>query len=126
LPPASEVAMIKVFLNATGGIANGRVIAIYTRRSDGGITLSMPHAVLKGYKALKPLMPFNYADESFAIINEDKRELLHWETAVLSKEGKGVIRFYNNDVTKSFRVIVTGFTNSGQPVYFEQLIPADQ
>jgi hypothetical protein len=126
LPPASEVAMIKVFRNATGGIANGRVIAIYTRRGDGGFVLSMPHAILMGYKAPRPLMPFNYADEVFAIINEDKRGLLHWETSLPLRDGVGVIRFYNNDVTKAFRVVVTGFTITGQPVYLEQVLSAKQ
>lgn len=126
LPSASEIAMIKVFRNATAGIANGRVIAIYTRRGDGGITLSMPHGVLKGYKSQKPVLPFDYRDEALNVIKEDKRELLYWETTLPSKEGQGIIRFYNSDLVKSFRVIVTGFTNSGQPVYLEKVLPGKQ
>lgn len=124
LPLASEVAMIKVFRNGEGAIANGNVIAIYTRSGGGSNMLSMPHAILKGYKTQKPLVPFNYADESFGIINEDRRALLYWETVLPTNNGKGVIRFYNNDVTKAFRVVVTGFTNAGQPVYMQQVLQA--
>lgn len=126
MPPASEIAMIKVFRNSTAGIHNGKVIAIYTRRGDGGSSRGMPQVTLAGYKVQKPVLRFDYSDELFGIIEEDKRELLCWETTLHHKDGRSSIRFYNNDVSKAFRVIVTGFTKDGQPVYWEKVVSSDR
>jgi hypothetical protein len=77
-----------------------------------------------GYSSIKEFYSPNYA--SFDARNEqpDLRTTLYWKPQVITngKNNKVILVFYNNDVTKAFRIIVEGMTNEGQLTRLEQLI----
>ena len=122
-----DIALVKVYKgNFTGSLGAGSAIAIYTRR--GGMptqnnTPSLPSAVLKGYQPFTlPSMP----DYSLAQAREvsDSRTVLYYTTLPQPDDGPGkaTIRFYNNDTSKQFRLLITGFAPNGRLVYVNRLI----
>lgn len=125
-----DVAYIKVFrppfMGATGG-GSGGAIAIYTRRggdvkSDPGKGLS--NNKVEGYTPIREFYSPNYA--SFNAKNEERdlRTTLYWNPSVQLAGSKRevVLTFYNNDVTKSFRVVIEGMTSDGRLAHVEEIM----
>ena len=128
--PVTDVAYIKVFrppfIGATGGGAGG-AIAIYTRRGNDiqnkpgqGLTSS----TIAGYTPVKQFYSPNYS--AFNPRNEqaDIRTTLYWNPSLLfdTKNHVSRIVFYNNDVTRSFRVVIEGMTKEGLLTHYEQMM----
>ena len=127
--PVSDVAYVKVFRPPfTGGFggANG-AIAIYTRRGGdqaptkgGGLSSN----TVAGYTPIKEFYSPNY--DRFDPKNDhlDIRTTLYWNPMLSTNEKNKTIKlnFYNNDVTKSFRVIIEGMTKDGLLTHFEQIM----
>jgi hypothetical protein len=126
----SEIAYIKVFrppfFSPSGGGANG-AIAIYTRR--GGDEKAEPGKGLAsnkviGYTPIRQFYSPNYS--SFSAENEkrDLRTTLYWNSQVNTTALKNKVKltFYNNDISKSFRVVIEGITTDGQMVHLEQIM----
>lgn len=125
----SDVAYIKVFrppfYGAPGG--SGGAIAVYTRRGSDA-----PHKPGKGlinnsiqaYSAIRQF--YSPVHSSFTPANQlkDLRTTLYWNPQVVttSDKNKTKLTFYNNDVTKAFRVIIEGMTKDGQLVRIEQIM----
>lgn len=123
----TDVAYIKVFRPPFMGGFNGGngAIAIYTRR--GGDVRSEPGKGLAnnkvfGYSPIKDFYSPNYS--SFRPENEqpDLRTTLYWNPNVILTPQKRevVLRFFNSDVSKSFRVIIEGMTLDGRLAHLEQ------
>ncbi len=128
--PVTDVAFIKVFpppfMGGTGG-GSGGAIAIYTRK--GGDRHQEPGKGLSnnsvsGYTAIRQFYSPNY--ETFNEKNESKdlRTTLYWNPSVITSPGRNkvILKFYNNDVTNSFRVIIEGMTKEGKLAHVEQLM----
>lgn len=123
-----DVAYIKVFRPPFMGGFNGGsgAIAIYTRRgndvkNDPGKGLA--NNKVEGYSAIREFYSPNYS--SFAPENEqrDVRSTLYWNPSVIASSSKPVVlTFYNNDVTKAFRVIIEGMTKDGRLAHIEELM----
>ncbi|GAC1419561.1 MAG: Plug domain-containing protein [Flavisolibacter sp.] len=128
--PVADIAYIKVFpppfMGAPGG-GSGGAVAIYTRRGGdarsrpgGGMTSSM----VAGYTPIRQFYSPNY--DAFDPKNEqpDLRTTLYWNPSLETtpKNHSVTFSFYNNDVTKSFRVIVEGMTREGLLTHFEQIL----
>jgi hypothetical protein len=127
--PISNVALVKVFQGSSrfdgGGSYNfgrGYTIAIYTRRGFDGRDRGLPQGYLVGYKKIDTYMPFDYAADGYEQIQSDEREVLYWNTSLWPDKKQATVKFYNSDVTKSYRVVVMGFTKEGQPVYLEKVV----
>jgi hypothetical protein len=132
--PVQDIAYIKVLrppfmMGSSGMYGNGSngAIAIYTRKgSDMQNTpgKGLSTNTVMGYSSIKEFYSPNYA--SFDARNEqpDLRTTLYWKPQVITngKNNKVILVFYNNDVTKAFRIIVEGMTNEGQLTRLEQLI----
>lgn len=125
----SDIAYIKVFrpgesVMRRGG--DGGVIAIYTRR--GGDALPDPNAKsmnavqLTGYTPIKEFYSPDYATPSERDALDDVRSTLYWNPAIyLDKTRRRVrLHFYNNDVTKRFRLIMEGINADGKLVHIEK------
>jgi len=127
--PVSDIAYIKVFrppfFGASGGGSNG-AIAIYTRK--GGDVQSNPskglaNNIVAGYTPIKQFYSPNY--DTFNPKNEqpDQRTTLYWNPVLITTPKKPLtVTFYNNDVTKSFRVVIEGMTKDGLLTHFEQIM----
>jgi hypothetical protein len=124
-----DVAFIKVFRPPFMGGFNGAngAIAIYTRRgndvkNEPGKGLS--NNKVFGYTLIRQFYSPNYS--SFRPENEqrDLRTTLYWNPAVTLSPQKRetVLSFYNNDVSKAFRVVIEGMTKDGRLAHIEQVM----
>lgn len=120
----SDVAMVK-FQSTSMRMGGGPALLIYTKRGDGGSAFfnGLPNSILKGYKRTLPFPIFDYSNDFYKSIENDTREVLYWNTNMnADSTGKMKIRFYNNDITKQYRVVIIGFTEEGKPLYTEKII----
>jgi len=128
--PMSDVAYIKVFrppfIGAIGGGANG-AIAIYTRKG-GDVAQAkgkgIPYKVVIGYTAPKDFYSPDYDTYDEKNEQSDLRTTLYWTPTILTSPTNNTvkIKFFNNDFSKSFRVIVEGITTDGKLTHVEKVI----
>jgi len=127
--PVSDIAYIKVFrppfMGGTGG-GNG-AIAIFTRRGDDvqsrpGTGLS--NNTITGYTPVREFYSPNYAQFDKRHESQDLRTTIYWNPFVeLTPTKKSVkLTFYNNDVTKAFRVTIEGVTRDGLLTHYEYIM----
>jgi hypothetical protein len=145
----NNIAYIKVFdppfagsetsIAATGGrkiiklplIASSTAIAMYTK-IGGDLTSEktkyntsgMDYQMLAGYAPVKEFYAPSYAEKEQANITPDLRTTLLWNPWInLDKTNKNVsIRFYNNDITHSFRIILEGMDSKGKLIHISQIL----
>ncbi len=126
----NNIAYIKVFrppfFGGSGNSGNG-AIAIYTRR--GGDEKAEPGAGLAsskvfGYTPIRQFYSPNYASLNPLNEQQDLRTTLYWNPAVTTtpQQPQVILSFYNNDVTKAFRVVIEGFTKDGRLAHVEQVM----
>ena len=127
--PVSDVAYIKVmrppFMGSSNG-ANG-AIAIYTRRGDDAKPApgkGLDNNTVSGYTSMRQFYSPNYS--SFNTDNEkrDIRTTLYWNPQVITthENNKVTLTFYNNDVSKAFRVVIEGMTKDGRLAHIENIM----
>ncbi len=126
----SEVAYIKIFrppfFGGSGSSANGAVV-IYTRRGDDVKAepgKGLASSTVSGYTAIRQFYSPNYGSFTTANEKRDVRTTLYWNPQVNTTPLKNKVKlsFYNNDVSKSFRVVIEGMTKEGQLVHLEQIM----
>lgn len=73
---------------------------------------------ISGYTLPKefPLPDYSRSDIK---VERDSRKTLYWNPYLPVQDGKAEIRFYNNDITRRFRVYVEGITTEGNLIRFE-------
>lgn len=145
----SSIAYIKVFdppfagaetaIAPTGGgkkpklplIGSSAAIAIYTKiggdlapEKSKYNTNGMGYQMLAGYAPLKEFYAPSYAEKEQALASADLRTTLFWNPWInLDKNNKkAIIRFYNNDITHSFRLILEGMDSKGKLIHISQVI----
>jgi hypothetical protein len=126
--PVSDIAYIKVFRPPFMGGAGGGsgAIAIYTRKGDDtrssgkGLSSNM----IAGYTQVREFYSPNYDRIDSRNEQPDVRTTLYWnprvETTLKNRSVK--LTFYNNDVTKAFRVVIEGVSRNGMLTHFEQIM----
>lgn len=126
----SQIAYIKVFrppfFGGSGSSANG-AISIYTRRGDDAKAepgKGLASSTVSGYTAIRQFYSPNYSSFNAANEKRDIRTTLYWNPQVTTTALKNKVRifFYNNDVSKSFRVVIEGMTKDGQLTHLEQIM----
>ncbi|MEO8823576.1 MAG: hypothetical protein ABI366_08370 [Ginsengibacter sp.] len=128
--PVNDIAFIKVFqppfMGAVGG-GSGGGIAIYTRKGgdekqESGKGLS--NNTVSGYTLIRQFYSPDY--DTFSEENEKKdlRSTLYWNPNVVTVPGqnKVLLKFYNNDITESFKVTIEGMTKDGRLAHVEQMM----
>jgi hypothetical protein len=117
-----DVALIKVNRNPSIGLnAMQGSIFIYTRKGA---------LYGKGIFNQKMITGYNTAKEYFHPIYEtaeskaysDYRTTLYWNPDIKIINKNAVIQFYNNDVTRRFRIIMCGLDKEGYPFYLERIV----
>ena len=126
----SDIAYIKVFrppfMGSIGGGSNG-AIAIYARKG-GDVTQTkgkgLPYKIVIGYTVQKEFYSPNYATFDSRNDEQDLRTTLYWNPMILTNQENHTIRlhFYNNDITKSFRIILEGISTDGRLAHVEKVI----
>jgi hypothetical protein len=128
--PVTDVAYIKVFrppfMGGTGGGAGG-AIAIYTKRGNDqkqetGKGLS--NNSVSGYTEIRQFYSPNYESISEDNYKKDLRSTLYWNPSVTTLPGKNkvTLKFFNNDITQAFRVVIEGMTKDGRLAHVEQVM----
>jgi hypothetical protein len=126
--PVTDVAYVKVFRPPfMGGFGGGNgAIAIYTRRGGDQTSAGkgLSSNTVAGYSPIKQFYSPNY--DKFDPRNDhlDIRTTLYWNPLLTSNQKSKTIKlnFYNNDVTKSFRVVIEGITKDGLLTHYEQIM----
>ncbi len=125
----ADIAYIKVFrppfFGAFGGGAGG-AIAIYTRKGgDRAIEpgQGLPRGIITGYSVAKEFYSPNYSEPQQEV-EADFRSTLYWNPFVFMDNTRQKVRieFYNNDITKAYRVVVEGMNELGKLVHIEKII----
>ncbi len=127
----TDVAYVKVFrppfFGSVGGGSSG-AIAIYTRK--GGDVAQpkgkgLPYKILIGYTLQKDFYSPDYGTFDNKNYNdEDLRTTLYWNPMILTNQENHSIRihFYNNDITKGFRLILEGISTDGRLAHIEKVV----
>ena len=122
----NDVAMIKVFrppfMGGFGGGGNG-AIAVYYKKgaARNNNAKGLDHATVTGYTPVKQFYTPNYPADS-ASADADLRTTLYWNPFVVTDKThrRLYLTFYNNDVTKKFRVIIEGCNVEGKLTRIEK------
>lgn len=124
--PANQVALVKVFSSFAGSVGNapGGVLAVYTKKgSDYSGTSGFANlSTYNGYSIVKEFYAPDYSVKK-QDNKPDNRITLDWRPNILVNSIDPVIpfSFYNNDRTKSFRVVIEGMTVDGKMLMIEKI-----
>ncbi len=125
----SDIAYIKVFRPPFMGGFNGAngAIAIYMRKGGdepAGPGKGLAKNLVTGYTTLREFYSPNY--ETFNADNDkaDIRTTLYWNPQVVTspEANKVTLSFYNNDISRAFRVVIEGITTDGRLAHVEQVM----
>ena len=128
--PMTDIAYIKVFSPGQTGVissSGGGAIAVYTKKG-GDVTNTdskgLDYVKLIGYSAIKEFYSPNYAVANEKDAYDDLRTTLYWNPYILLHKNQKRLRlqFYNNDVTKRYRVVLEGINDEGKLVHVEKEI----
>lgn len=130
--PMTTIAMVKVIKgNFAGNFGGGNgAIAIYTKRGgttgsiiDTSLPSNLTEIKLNGYDKEVPFNNGIYDEESTKSIAEDKRSILYWNPYSESKQGEPtIVQWYNNDDAKNFRVMIIGFDENNNLLYYNEIL----
>ncbi|MBD3904791.1 hypothetical protein NAL32_10045 [Chryseobacterium sp. Ch-15] len=128
----SNIAMVKVIKgNFAGSFGGGNgAIAIYTRRGgttgsvvDTTLPSNLTEIKLNGYDKEIPFNNGIYDEESARSVPEDKRSILYWNPYLESKPKEPtIVQWYNNDDAKNFRVMIIGFDENNDLLYYNEVL----
>jgi hypothetical protein len=126
--PVSDIAYVKVFRPGESMVSGGGggVIAIYTRRGGDAQpdpnTKGLNYVQLAGYSPVKQFYSPDYAVASEKDRYDDVRTTLYWNPAIYLDRNRKRIRlqFYNNDITKRYRLIMEGMSSDGKLFHVEK------
>ena len=127
--PANQIALVKVYSSFAGATGNGGggVLSIYTKK-DADIDYNSKADMIgySGYSIIKEFYAPDYSVNKAALATPDNRITLDWRPLIFIKGANPTIpfTFYNNDRSKSFKVVVEGMTSEGKLLMFEKTISA--
>ena len=125
----ADVAYIKVFrppfFGAQGG-GSGGAIAVYTKK---GVNVynndvkGLDFAKIPGYNSEKQFYSPDYSRYDERNTDADYRSTLYWNPFILTDKSsrRQLFTFYNNDVTKKFRVVIEGCDEQGRLTRIEKI-----
>ncbi len=125
--PAYQIAMVKVYSSLIGvsGNGSGGVVAIYTKKQEDYKEGEVQNHVkiYNGYSITKEFYAPNYKLSKEGL-STDIRTTIDWRPQIFFSGINPTIpiSFYNNNRTKSFKIVVEGITNNGKLIWFEKTI----
>lgn len=116
-----DVAMIKVNRTPSIGLnaPNGSIF-VYTRKGIKGKGI-FNQRMITGYTPAKEI--FNPVYETAeSKTTADYRSTLYWNPDIKLVNKEALIKFYNNDITRRFRIVLCGVDKDGLPLYMERVV----
>ena len=79
---------------------------------------------MMGYSAIKEFYSPDYAVPNERDAYDDMRTTLYWNTSIILDKTRRRLRikFYNNDITKRFRIVMEGLNAEGKLIHVEKEI----
>lgn len=125
----SDVAYIKVFSPSSANAfssSGGGAIVVYTKRGggDNSTVKGLDFIQVSGYSPYKQFFSPDYATSTPTSDLPDFRSTLYWNPYIFLNKANRRFRyqFYNNDITKRFRVVLEGFNEDGRLVHIEKVV----
>jgi hypothetical protein len=127
----NDVAYVKVFSPGTTGAissSGGGAIAIYTKkggdRTPDDKSKGLSYVQIAGYTPVKQFYSPDYASSTALTDLPDLRTTLFWTPYILLDKTKkrAKIQFYNNDISRRFRVVLEGFNSNDKLVHVEKVV----
>ncbi len=127
----NDIAYVKVFSPGTTGVissSGGGAIAIYTKkggdRTADDKSKGLGYVQIAGYTPVKQFYSPDYATSSLLNDLPDLRTTLYWAPYILLDKTKkrAKIQFYNNDITRRFRVVLEGVNANDKLVRVEKVV----
>ncbi|RYY87149.1 MAG: hypothetical protein EOO15_12680 [Chitinophagaceae bacterium] len=129
--PMSDVAYVKVFRPGESPVygGGGGVIAVYTRKGGDAVSSSgkgLSSTLVMGYTAPREFFSPDYATDATSVPG-DFRSTLYWNPTIYVDKSRRKIRlqFYNNDITRNFRLVLEGVDGEGRVLHVEKRVSAD-
>ena len=131
--PVTDMAYVKTmpppFMGGFGG-GSGGAIAIYTKRGDersannASNSRGLPRQLIAGYSTMKQFYEPNYDRLDEYNDKPDLRSTLYWWPTILTDANNKEfhLHFFNNDITKSFRVTLEGVDSEGRLIHVEKVL----
>jgi hypothetical protein len=131
-----QIALVKFFDAGFVGVGTdygGGAIAIYTKKYDDIEVKNIKPTgatffTYDGYAIEKEFYNPDYSIPSDRHKEPDHRATLCWKPAVYTNENENCfqVNFYNNDLSKKFKVVLEGFDNKGRLIFLERTIGDSQ
>jgi hypothetical protein len=123
----SSIAYLKIFRPPFSGAPFGGTygaIAMYTKRGYDAAPTGNKEMTMYGYTSIHQFYSPNYEITDAQQERKDFRTTLYWNPNVATAQGnnKAILSFYNNDVSRSFRVIIEGISREGKMTHHEEVI----
>lgn len=123
--PSYRFAYIKA-IPPSSPFTGGKII-FYTGTGEDEF-VSIPSAYsqtrILGYSPVRSFYPVDYSMKSSWKPVPDKRETLYWNPFILvpAHDRSFKIRFYNNTISKAYRLVIQGFNKQGQFIQLDKII----
>ncbi len=120
-----DIALVKFTDNSVGVMGGGPALLLYSKRGDpaSAFYTGMPSTKIVGYRSVPQPLEIDYRVDQFQSLDRDERQLLLWNTEAGAEEGTPVeVKFFNNDITKAFRITVMGFDTQGRPFFTQKAV----
>lgn len=124
-----DIALVKFFEAGFVGVGSsfpGGALSIYTKEKfDNSEKAEMLYDIkYDGYAISREFYAPDYTSTSVKPIVFDKRTTLFWNPDLFTNSTTTSlqVKFFNNDLSKKFKVIVEGFDAAGKLLYLEKII----
>ncbi|HNN30554.1 MAG TPA: hypothetical protein PKJ70_01545, partial [Chitinophagaceae bacterium] len=127
----SDVAYIKVikppFFGGMGGSGSAGAIAVYTKKgknSNENNFKGLDKKRIAGYTAIREFYSPDYDMNPELRQEKDIRTTIYWNPYVIltSQNRTVLLNFFNNDVTKKFRLSIQGMNEEGKLISIHKII----
>ena len=123
----SSIAYIKIFRPPFFGAPFGGTfgaIAIYTKRGDDAGPTGREDNIIYGYTAIRQFYSPNYDELDAQQERNDLRTTLYWNPNVTTLPGSSQLTFsfFNNEISRAFRVVIEGISSDGKLTHHEEII----
>jgi len=127
--PMNDVALIKVYNPGESGViatTGGGAIVVYTKKG-GDVTSDskgLDYLLLTGYSPIKQFYAPDYAVAATFNDAGDQRSTLYWNPLIVLDKGhrRFKFQFYNNDVTRRYRLVMEGINDEGKLFHVEKIV----
>ena len=127
---ADQIAMVKLFeagAIGAGSINPGGAIVVYLNYETGNAKeekKSSRYIDYNGYSISKEFYSPDYSVPGTNSNRADGRTTLYWSPEIFSESSSGHVqlKFFNNDFSRKFKIVVEGFDSNGRLIHIEKII----